>query len=184
MIGRVRRPAANKSDAVILDHSGGVFQHQFLPDDKIAWTLDEDERAENCTQSARTAAPHAPQLVTCPKCTAVRLEGKPCPVCGWQPQRPPRAIDFADGELGEVGRDRLPKPTEWTVEQQFAFYRQLMGYAVERGYKQAWAAHKHKERFGEFPPWAWNRAEPMSPSGAVAAWVRARNLAYVRSLGR
>jgi superfamily II DNA or RNA helicase len=183
MIGRILRPAPGKTDAIVLDHAGGVFAHG-LPDDHIEWTLDQDTRAENHQHSARGTGPYTPQLVTCPKCSAVRLEGKPCPVCGWQPQRKPSAVEFDDGELGEIGRDRQPKPTEWTVDQQFAFYRQLMGYGRLKGYKQAWCAHKFSERFGQFPPWAWNRAEPMTPSGAVQAWVRSRNLAYVRSLGR
>jgi superfamily II DNA or RNA helicase len=90
MIGRILRPAPGKTDALVLDHAGGVFARG-LPDDHIHWTLDQDSRAENRQHDAR-GTQHAPQLVTCPKCSAVRMEGRPCPVCGWRPQRPPRPV--------------------------------------------------------------------------------------------
>ena len=92
---------------------------------------------------------------------------------------------IADGELGEVAQGmREPRPTEWPLDQQLAFYRQLMGVAVKRGYKQGWSALKFRERFGRFPPWAWNNTGPVAPSGAVEAWVRSRHIAYARKLGR
>src|SRR5262249_1833958 len=55
MIGRVLRPAEGKTDAIILDHSGAVFQHG-LPEDRVAWTLDPERKA---TSPHRTAdKPH------------------------------------------------------------------------------------------------------------------------------
>jgi hypothetical protein len=83
-----------------------------------------------------------------------------------------------------VSRDRNVRPTEWSPAEQLAFYRQLLGIARQRQYKPGWAAHKFHERFGTFPPWDWNQAEPSAPSGAVISWVRSRNIAYARSLGR
>jgi DNA repair protein RadD len=180
MIGRVLRPSDGKADALILDHSGAVFVHGF-PDDEICWTLHEDKRAENKTHSARGEY-GAPGLTTCPECSAVRFEGKPCPVCGWHPVAKPKPIVVADGELGEVGRDRSVAQSEWTLPERRAFYRQVMGYARLRQYKPGWAAHKFRERFGDFPPFAWNSDEPMQPSGAVASWIRSRQIAYARAM--
>ena len=54
MIGRELRPAENKSDIVILDHSGGVYRHG-RPDDAIQWNLDTDKKAANITHEARVA---------------------------------------------------------------------------------------------------------------------------------
>ena len=181
MVGRVLRiaPHADKKDALILDHSGAVFMHGF-PDDEIHWTLHEDRRAENHTHSARGQY-GAPALTTCPECSAVRFEGKPCVVCGWRPVVKPKLVQVADGELGRVERNRTIETTEWSSSEQLAFYRQLMGFAAHRQYKQGWAAHKFQERFGRFPPWDWNRTEPIAPSGAVLAWVRSRNIAYAKS---
>ena len=69
MTGRTLRPAPGKTDALVLDHAGAVFQHGFV-DDPIVWTLDEDERAENQAHSRR-GEHHAPALTTCPECHAV-----------------------------------------------------------------------------------------------------------------
>ena len=45
MAGRVIRPAPGKTDALILDHAGAVFQHGFV-EDPVIWTLDPDTKAE------------------------------------------------------------------------------------------------------------------------------------------
>jgi len=44
MIGRVLRPAPGKATAIVLDHSGAVFRHG-LPEDRVNWALDPDDRA-------------------------------------------------------------------------------------------------------------------------------------------
>jgi DNA repair protein RadD len=181
MIGRALRlsPDTGKEDAIILDHAGAVFQHGFI-DDPIEWTLSEDRRAENQAHSARGQY-NAPGLTTCPECHAVRFQGKPCPVCGWRPVAKPRHVEIVDGELGEVGRDRNAK-SDWTADERLAFYRQLMGIAQQRNHRFGWAAHKFKEKFGAFPPWSWNDAQPVQPSAAVIAWVRSRNIAYAKAM--
>lgn len=75
MIGRALRPAPDKPSAIILDHSGAVFVHG-LPEDDIAWTLDQDSRAVNRTHAARSAQTGpGPVLVDCPECHAVRMRG-------------------------------------------------------------------------------------------------------------
>jgi DNA repair protein RadD len=77
MVGRCLRTWPGKTEALILDHAGATFEHGFA-EDPIEWTLFEDRRAENKKHSAR-GTPHAPALTTCPECSAVRFEGRPCP---------------------------------------------------------------------------------------------------------
>jgi superfamily II DNA or RNA helicase len=180
MVGRVLRPHPGKVDARILDHSGAVYRHGY-PDDEIEWALYADEKAVNMSEAARNGS-HRRELTTCPKCTSVRMEGEACRVCGWAPATQPKHLHVEDGQLGEVDRDRsVPQPTEWSSAEQLAFYRQLMGIAQQRQYRDGWAAYKFRERCGQFPPWSWNQTEPLPPSGAVMAWVRSRNIAYARS---
>jgi DNA repair protein RadD len=181
MVGRVLRPSkeTGKTDAIILDHSGAVFVHGF-PDDQIQSTLQQDRRAKNVTHRAR-GRHHTPALTTCPECNAVRLEGTPCGVCGWKPVVKPKPIVFAEGELGAVERSRQVRAAEYTTDQRFSFYRQLIWIGRERGHKPSAAAYRFKERFGYFPPWDWNRAEPLPPNPATRAWVRSRAIAYARS---
>jgi DNA repair protein RadD len=123
MVGRVLRPAPGKVDALILDHSGAVFQHGF-PDDEIVWTLHEDRRAENKTQAARSHA-HKPALTDCPECHAIRYEGKPCVCCGWTPRPKGVPVEVADGDLNEVRRDRSVIANVNTADDKLRFYRQL-----------------------------------------------------------
>ena len=42
MVGRSLRPAPNKKDTLIIDHSGCVYQHVF-PEDTPPWLLTEDK---------------------------------------------------------------------------------------------------------------------------------------------
>ena len=182
MVGRVLRPhpESGKTDARILDHSGAVYRHGF-PDDEIEWRLDADQYAINQSEAAR-AGSHKRELTACPQCSAVRMEGQGCNRCGWKPETRSSYLEVADGELGRVGRDRSPpKPTEWSITEQVAFYRQLMWIGRERQYQSGWAAQKFRERCGRYPPWQWNRSEPLPPCGAVRAWVRSRMIAFAKS---
>src|SRR5215472_15413251 len=180
MSGRILRPYPGKVDARILDHSGAVYRHGY-PDDEIEWILSPDEYAINQSEVAGVGR-HKRKLTACPQCSAVRMEGEACHCCGWKPEARPRYVEVADGELGEVRRDRSPpRPTKWSTTEQLAFFRQLMWIARQRQYRDGWAAHKFRERCGQFPPWQWNRSEPVPASGAVVAWVRSRNIAYAKS---
>ena len=104
MVGRVLRPAPGKTDALIRDHAGAVFTHGFV-EEPVQWTLAQDRRAENPAQASR-ALFRAPALTTCPECSAVRFEGRPCPACGWRPQPKAQPFDVVHGELGRADRQR------------------------------------------------------------------------------
>jgi superfamily II DNA or RNA helicase len=180
--GRILRPTPGKIDALILDHSGAVFVHGF-PDDEIAWALHEDKRAENISHAKRSTDSRTPALTTCPECSAVRLEGRPCTLCGWRPVRKPGLGKIADGELGEVSRNRT---VHALPQEKFTFYRELLGMLAEKRrrnptIKDGWAAYKFKEKFGGWPPFDWRSARPLTPSPATRAWVRSRDIAYAKA---
>jgi superfamily II DNA or RNA helicase len=149
MVGRVLRPhpESGKTDALILDHAGATFEHGFV-EDPIEWTLFEDRRAENKAHKAR-GTPHAPSLATCPECSAVRLGGRPCPVCNWRPMPKSKPVEVADGELGWVARNRKANADKFSPDDQRQFHRELT--AIARGYKSGWVAHKFREKFGDWP---------------------------------
>jgi ribosomal protein L32 len=178
------RPAPGKSDAIILDHSGAVFVHG-LPEDDIAWTLDEDGRAVNRTHAARSSQAPGPTLVDCPECHAVRMRGKPCVVCGWTTRTKGAAVEVIDGDLGLVQRDRRVLPTYTSEAERQLFYQQLMAIACQRGYAAGWAYFKFGEKFGGAkPPWSWRSLPPVEPEAHVLAWVRSRVIAYAKSQAR
>jgi superfamily II DNA or RNA helicase len=182
MIGRALRPAAGKTDAIIIDHSGAVFAHG-LPEDDIAWTLAEDERAENKAHAAR-GEHGARKLVDCPECHAVRFQGDPCPACGWTPRPKAASVDIVDGDLGLVQRDRRVIPTYATDDDRMRFYQQLLGIAKRRGYSPGFAFYKYQEKFSAKPPWGWKTLPPAEPEPHVESWVRSRAIAYAKAMAR
>jgi DNA repair protein RadD len=180
MVGRALRPAAGKADALILDHAGAIFEHGFV-EEPVIWTLSEDRRAANPVQASR-ALFRAPALTTCPECSAVRFEGRPCPACGWRPQPKPQAFDVVDGDLGQVDRQRRVANQNYGDAEKRHFNAQLLYIARERGYKPGWAAYKFKEKFGHWPPRG--SPAPMPPEEATRAWVRSREIAYAKAISR
>jgi len=174
MIGRVLRPADRKDHALVLDHSGAVFDHGFV-EDPVAWTLDQDKRATNAAQSG-TNGSKPRELTACPECSAVRIQGQPCPACGWRPRPKKEAVETVDGELARLERDGSQHGVTYDPN---TFYRQLLGYAKERGYDPGWAAHKHREKFGFWPQSP--RATLQPPSDAVRAWIRSRQIAFAKA---
>jgi DNA repair protein RadD len=177
MIGRILRPAPNKTDAIVLDHSGAVFRHGFV-EDRVEWTLDPDRRAESPVHQARCEH-HSSRLLECTQCGAVRIAGEPCSHCGFLPQRPPRAVPIADGELGLVNASRRASGNNYDPESRRMWHAMLIHIGRERDYKPGWAAHKFKEKFGTFPPWG-SSPQPLPPTPEVRSWVRSRMIAYAR----
>jgi DNA repair protein RadD len=180
MVGRALRPAPGKTDALILDHAGAIFEHGFV-EEPVTWTLREDKRAENLVHGSRGQY-GAPALTTCPECDAVRFQGRPCTACGWRPQPKPKSFDIADGELGQVDRQRNVRQQPYTADERMRFYRGLLWIARERGYKAGWAGHKYKEKFGAWPSTRF--ADPVPPDDAVRSWVTSRQIAYARAMER
>jgi hypothetical protein len=78
-----------------------------------------------------------------------------CDACGWEPQRRGSGIDFADGDLIAIDSPTSSNAPASQMERA-RFYSELLHHQEARGYKSGWAAHKFKDKFGSFPPWAWN----------------------------
>jgi superfamily II DNA or RNA helicase len=178
MIGRALRPAPGKDHALVLDHAGATLKHGFV-EDEVVWTLDEDQRADIPAQAARGNS-QAPALTTCPECSAVRLEGRPCTVCGWRPTPRPEVFDVADGELERLDRDGRQTPAQWSAAAKHSFHGQLAWICRERDYRPGWVGHKYKERFGHWP--ASHHAEPEEPLPETLSWVRSRTIAYAKMM--
>jgi DNA repair protein RadD len=172
MIGRVLRPADSKPDAIVLDHSGAVFRHG-LPEDHVEWTLDPDRRAESPAHQKRQSARES-KLIECSQCATLRIGGKPCPHCGFMPQRPAQYVAHVEGDLGLVTNGKAKAgafdPAEW--------HGMLTHIAEEREYKPGWIAHKFKEKFGHWPTQRYVPA--IEPSREVLSWVRSRQIAFAK----
>jgi len=177
MVGRVLRPADGKSDAIILDHSGAVFRHGFA-EDAVEWTLDPDRHAESAAHVARCDNGWGSRLLECSQCGAIRIAGEACNHCGFLPQRPPRTVSIADGELGLVEGGRA-RAAEYDGATRARWHAMLAAIAAERGYKSGWGAVNYKEKFGTWPAYG-AVIESIPPTPEVLSWVRSRLIAYAK----
>jgi DNA repair protein RadD len=177
MIGRGLRPAEGKKDCIIIDHAGAVYRHG-RPEDRVEWTLDVDRRAESPTQAARERG-EEPKLQECPSCNVVMTK-PPCAHCGWTPKPRALAVDFADGELGLV-TDGVAQPGSMSRAEQLQLYRELRGFAHERGMRDGWAYHQCVEGKKFKPPWDWRSYPILTPSPATRAWAKSRLIRYAKS---
>jgi superfamily II DNA or RNA helicase len=179
LVGRVLRPAPDKTNASVLDHSGAVFRHGFV-EDRVEWSLDPEKRAESPTHAARLRSGYSSRLLECSKCGAIRVAGNACPACGFLPQRPPKAIVFTDGELSLVDRkSRTAQAATPNPDERIRWHAMLTYIAAERGYRAGWVAHKYREKFGAWP--AVRAIEPVQPVPEVLSWVRSRNIAFAKA---
>jgi superfamily II DNA or RNA helicase len=180
MIGRGLRPAEDKLDCVILDHSGGVHRHG-RPDDHIEWTLEADGKVLNKAHDARKAAvaKNADPFCECPGCGLIRMRGMGCDACGWQPKPRGRDVEVIDGDLLELGNPR-------TEIDRKIFYAELRGFqctARRRDgsqYNSKWPACQYRDKFGSWPPFAWNDQAPIPPTPATLRWIKHRQIAWAK----
>ena len=177
MLGRGLRPAEGKADCLVLDHAGNVHRHGFAVDERC-WTLD-GRRSLDAHEARQNATREEEKTLTCPDCTCVFTGSRTCPDCGYYFAPKGREVRTLEGELVEIGqsldRDQLGE---------LEFYLELRAIAVERGYKPGFAAHKFKERFERFPPFAWNDYPAVIPSQATRRWFKSRQIAYAKSRER
>jgi DNA repair protein RadD len=181
MVGRVLRPAPGKVNAIVLDHSGAVFRHGFV-EDRVEWVLDPEKRSESPTHARRLERGYSSRLLECTQCGSVRVGGEACQHCGFKPERPPKAIVFADGDLAPVDRKRRRAAVLSDPHERMRWHGMLAHIAIDRGYKAGWAGHKFKEKFGTWP--ATRNADPIKPSPEVLSWVRSRIIAYAKAKER
>lgn len=177
MVGRVLRAAPGKTGALVLDHAGSTLMHGFV-EAPVEWTLDEDKRADQ-PQGAIRGQSAAPALKQCPECGALRSAGKPCHACGWRPTKRAAGLEVAEGELERLDRTGKREVITWD---RGSFYRQLVWIASERGYSQGWAAHKYREKFGNWP--RSRNVTPIPASPEVRSWVRSRQIAYAKAMDK
>jgi hypothetical protein len=173
MLGRGLRPADDKADCLVLDHSGAVRSHGFAHDERL-WTLEGEHALEERKKSR--GEPGASGPLTCPECACVFAGARQCPECGYY--FAPRGIEVRtlDGELVEIGV-HLDK----AGQDRLAFFAEMRGYAIERRYKPGWAAYQFKEHFGEWPPRSWSSTPAAQPSLETRRWIKSRTIAWLKA---
>jgi len=145
MIGRTLRPYPNKKDTLIIDHSGCVYEHGF-PEDAGNWTL--STKKPKTKDKIKDPQPIEKQPFTCVRCDTVYAPNRDdyaCPNCALIPTKKERIVLISEGRLVE-----MPK-TKPNANDKQDFYAQLLFYCRQKGYKEGWASHTFKQKYGHFP---------------------------------
>ena len=172
MVGRALRPAENKKDTLIIDHSGCVYEHGF-PEDVPNWELTYSKIKE---REKKIIEPIEKQPFTCVECDTVykpTKEQPECPNCSFMPTKKEQAILIQQGRLIE-----LPKMKP-NVDDKQKFYAELLYYSKQKGFKEGWASHTFKRKFGHFPHS--KKVFPIATSKEVMGFIQHCNISRAKS---
>ena len=170
MMGRGLRPAAGKTDCIIIDHAGNCLRSG-IPTEPLPCELDDGRFASS---DRRERDEERPEKLPrpCPKC-ACMFSGAACPSCGFAP-KPHEDVEWVDGKLVPLGEGKKSKKLS-TAEKE-SIYAQLLGYARSHGYNPGWAYHKCKEYTGGIAPRNTRSIQAATPSPEVLGWIRHINI--------
>lgn len=173
-MGRIMRPFDGKDYGLWLDHSGNYLRF------RKEWDKLFDEgvtELENGTETAKKEPTEKEKKeAKCPACHALWIwPDKTCGECGFE--KPTKQVLNVPGQLTELETTKR----ELLTENQ-KFYSELIFFARARGYKEGWAAHKYKEKYGTYPRGLSASASPTSYK--TSAWIKSRNIAWAKSKAR
>lgn len=133
--GRALR--AGETRPVILDHAGNVGRFG-LPTEDRTWII---------SGRAKQEVPRSP-FTPCKQCFAyIKRTLAKCPFCGAERVKEEREIPV-ERKASFEQKDRV------SIERDF--YLSNVYLARAKGFKPGFAAFKFKEKFGRWPPYAWN----------------------------
>ena len=174
-LGRVMRPHQGKEFGLWLDHSGNYLR--FRED----WDELFTDGVKTLKEGGEKAKNEPPEKVKkeskCPKCQALWVwPDDKCGGCGFIRVRMSSVVS-KPGQLEEL----QAASKNLSIEKQ-AFYSQILYYARARGFKDGWAAHKYKEKFGVWPRGLVDKSE--MPTPATVSWIKSRAIAFAKSKAR
>jgi len=175
MIGRGLRTAEGKDHCLILDHSDTHVRLGFVTD------LNEDRLDDGKAKRKAETVAKEKLPKECPQCHFLRPPGKSkCPACGFVAQAVSN-VDHVNGELAELRKDRRMSDIKYTLEQKQSFYSELIGYAINKGYKSGWAYHAYRDKFGVAPSNQLHQRAGI-PGPVVLSWIRHRNIVNAKRI--
>ncbi|MDE2098429.1 MAG: DEAD/DEAH box helicase [Patescibacteria group bacterium] len=170
MVGRALRTHSGKKDALILDHSGTVYDLG-----KIEWPVDweltyntETEKSKRLQKQRRVK-----RAITCQKCQTIYEHRPDCPTCGTIPEVKGAPVKTYDAYLQYL--DGLEKPKGPPEKEWFLMLKKL---GEIKGYNPGWCSWSYKEKFARWPGPTWKSLPGIAPTKEVWAWVRARQDQY------
>lgn len=170
-LGRVMRPHPGKENATWLDFSGNFLRFQ------DAWDEVYTEGVKELQEGGEKPKPEPTEKekaqAKCAKCGALWVwKTDTCGECGHIRMKI-RSVISVPGSLEELHNKKSAQPDNRD------FWAQMIGYARSKGYKEGWAAHKFKEKYGVFPSGPIPLA--VEPSTASLNWIKSRTIAWAKA---
>ena len=170
--GRGLRPYPLKQDCVLLDHSGVVFEHGLIDEDRD-WTL---EHGTGNFQGGKLRKKKEPKVIVCEKCKRLYSGRIECPDCGWKPEIKGKYIPTVSAYLQALKEAKMPPKADKET-----WWRGLSFYAREKGYRSGWAWFKYKEKFGCGPAPVFRNLIPIEPNLEIRSWIRHKQIQWAYS---
>lgn len=169
MGGRPMRAFRGKTDCVIQDHSGCVRQHGYIEEERI-WCLEGKRDIKHKLRLVqRSGERKDPELkIECPDCHLVFAGGLRCTNCGFYYERLAKKFHVVEGRLVKIGGDEPAIDNTSKIQ----FYRELLGYCQQVGYKLGWAAHAYESKHKTMPPREWAQLGPLAPSQMTNGYIK------------
>ena len=174
-LGRVMRPHPEKEFGIWLDHSGNYLRFR---DDWDELYTDGVKTLKEGGEKPKNEPPEKTKKESkCPKCQALWVwpEDK-CGNCGFIRVRLSSVVS-KPGQLEE-----LQATSQNIIVEKQSFYSQVLYYARSRGFKDGWAAHQYKQKFGVFPRNMTDKTEVPTP--ATVNWIKSRAIAFAKAKAR
>jgi DNA repair protein RadD len=150
MVGRALRAHPTKSYAIIIDHSGSVWEHGWPTIDR-QWSLDTDKKVEDLPANAKQREEQPARY--CPKCTALLPKNaKICPnaTCGYQKTQQGQPATTVDGKLVNVKRKEVAEKSSTKSPSQ-KIWAQTLGRMAHKNGSYMQAAVLFKKQTGAWP---------------------------------
>ena len=170
-MGRVMRPYEGKAFGLWLDHSGNYLRFRKEWDKLFDEGVTELENGSEVAKKEPTD--QEKKEAKCPACGALWVwPDRTCGECGYE--KPVKQVLNVPGELTELETTKRE-----VLSENQSFYSELLYYAKMRGYKDGWAAHKYKEKYGVYPKGL--HTNPQATSSKTANWIKSKNIAWAKS---
>jgi superfamily II DNA or RNA helicase len=172
MGGRILRPADGKERGLILDHSGSTLRLGYPNEDRDIPLC--DGRPQQTTQPKKKEEPLPKKCPSCHFLKPARVHA--CPRCGFAPQKPLGIETDRHEQLTKLDRSKA------TMADKQNWYSQLVKVRIEKNYKEHWADHAYRDKFGVWPR-GMKDVPAKEVSKEVSGWLIHRNIKRAKSRG-
>ena len=174
ILGRGLRTAEGKEDCIVIDHAGNCIRNG-LPTEPLPEYLDDGDLKRNLDRKTRKEDERIE--TPCPSCGYLSLSAK-CAMCGFLAERK-EDVETKAGVLREITRSAASENRATSPEDKAYFYGQLKYIAMERGYRDGWAANQYRSKFGVWPN-KYKDAEMTPPSPETLNYIKHRQIRYAK----